>query len=156
MGVLNKLKSRMSGYNALTKGPMKDHVNLPFDPTQDADFEREERQSKKVDLDKAKQMAESTQAKEEPQAYEETDRMRKTDKKIAQAKESGKKGSFWSSYATKEERLKDKKKRQVGRAERKQIRKDYKEGKISKEQKRDKIETSRIKQKPTGKQKGDV
>lgn len=154
MGVLNKLKGRMSGYNALTKGPMKTE---PFDPTQDADFLREERQSKKIDLEKAKQMAESTQAKkEEPQAYEETDRMRKTDKKIAQAKESGKKGSFWSSYATREERLKDKKKRQVGRAERKQIRKDYKEGKITKEQKRDKIETSRIKQKPTGKQKGDV
>lgn len=155
MGILNKLKGRMSGYNALTKGPMKDHV--AFDPTQDADFAREERQSKKVDLEKAKQMAESTQAKkEEPQAYEETDRMRKTDKKIAQAKESGKRGSFWSSYATREERLKDKKKRQVGRAERKQIRKDYKEGKITKKQKRDKIETSRIKQKPTGKQKGDV
>ena len=155
MGILNKLKGRMSGYNALTKGPMKDHV--AFDPTQDADFLREERQSKKVDLEKAKQMAESTQAKkEEPQAYEETDSMRKTDKKIAQAKESGKKGSFWSSYATREERLKDKKKRQVGRAERKQIRKDYKEGKITKKQKRDKIETSRIKQKPTGKQKGDV
>ena len=131
MGILNKLKGRMSGYNALTKGPMKDHV--AFDPTQDADFLREERQSKKVDLEKAKQMAESTQAKE-----------------------SGKRGSFWSSYATREERLKDKKKRQVGRAERKQIRKDYKEGKITKKQKRDKIETSRIKQKPTGKQKGDV
>ena len=67
----------MSGYNALTKGPMKDHVDLPFDPTQDADFAREERQSKKVDLEKAKQMAESTQAKEEPQAYEETDRYEK-------------------------------------------------------------------------------
>jgi len=151
MSVLNKLKGRMSGYNALTKGPMKDHV--AFDPTQDADFIREERQSKKVDLDKAKQMAESTQAKEEPQAYEETDRMKVTDAKIAQAKESGKKGSFWSSYATKEERLKDRKKRQVGRAERKQIRKDAKEGKISKEQKREKIKASRIKQKPTGKQK---
>jgi len=27
MGVINKLKGRMSGYNALTNGPMKDHVS---------------------------------------------------------------------------------------------------------------------------------
>ena len=154
MSVLNKLKGRMSGYNALTKGPMK---TVHFDPTQDEGFLSEEQQGKKVDLEKAKQMAESTQAKkEESQAYEETDRMKATDAKTAQAKESGKKSSFWSSYATKEERLKDRKKRQVGRAERKEIRKEAKQGEISKEQKRDKIKASRKKQKPTGKQKGDV
>jgi hypothetical protein len=161
MSVLNKLKGRMSGYNALTKGPRKEE-RVKVEPVSEltpegVDMSMVETKPKKVDLSRAKQMAESTQAKkEEPQAYEETDRMRVTDEKIAQAKESGKKGSFWSSYATKEERLKDRKKRQVGRAERKEIRKEAKQGKISKEQKRDKIKASRIKQKPTGKQKGDV
>jgi len=147
MGVLNKLKGRMSGYNALTKGPTK---TVHFDPTQDDGFLMEEQQSKKVDLEKAKEMADATQA------YETTDRMAKTETKIDEAKKSGKAGSFWSSYATKEERLKDRKKRQVGRAERKEIRKEAKQGEISKEQKRDKIKASRKKQKPTGKQKGDI
>ena len=151
MGVLNKLKGRMSGYNTLTKGPGR------VVDTSMIEKETVENKPRKIDLSRAKEMAESTQAKkEEPQAYEETDRMKATDAKTAQAKESGKKSSFWSSYATKEERLKDRKKRQVGRAERKEIRKEAKQGEISKEQKRDKIKASRKKQKPTGKQKGDV
>lgn len=149
MGVLNKLKGRMSGYNALTKGPRKEEPVSELTP-EGVDMSMVETKPRKVDLSKAKEMADATQA------YEPTDRMAKTETKINEAKKSGKAGSFWSSYATKEERLKDRKKRQVGRAERKEIRKEAKQGKISKEQKRDKIKASRKKQKPTGKQKGDV
>lgn len=144
MGVLSKLKGRMSGYNALTKGPGK------VVDTSMIETETVENKPRKVDLSRAKEMADATQA------YETTDRMAKTETKIDEAKKSGKAGSFWSSYATKEERLKDRKKRQVGRAERKEIRKEAKQGEISKEQKRDKIKASRKKQKPTGKQKGDI
>jgi len=145
MGVLNKLKSRMSGYNALTRGPMKDG------PGEIAEVaEVGENKSTGVDLKKAKERV------VELPAVENTDRMDKTDVKISEAKESGKKGSFWSSYETKEDRLKDRKKRQVGRQERKQIRKDAKEGKINKEEKREKIKASRKKQKPTGKQKESI
>ena len=144
MGVLNKLKGRMSGYNALTKGPGR------VVDTSMIETETVENKPREIDLSRAKEMADATQA------YETTDRMAKTETKIDEAKKSGKAGSFWSSYATKEERLKDRKKRQVGRAERKEIRKEAKQGEISKEQKRDKIKASRKKQKPTGKQKGDI
>ncbi len=175
MGVLNKLKGRMSGYNALTKGPAKHHGpahcdvdymhspywndmrkrNAPGPGKVEGVSELEpagveeltvDNKPRKVDLEKVDTAVEQ-------QTYTPTDRMAKTDEKISDAKSSGKKGGFWSSYETKEDRLKDRKKRQVGRAERKEIRKESKEGKITKEEKRDKIKASRKKQKPTGKQK---